>query len=100
MKKEKIKTQVEIFVCNYSRDGKSESCADKGAIEMTDKLKKWTKEEHKGDIKVYRSGCLGKCSEGIAIACYPSKKMLLEVTPDDMKEIKKGLQEALENIND
>lgn len=97
MKKDKLKTEVEIFVCNYHRDGK-ENCIDKGAKELTDKLKKWSKEEHKGEIKVIRSGCLGKCSEGIAALCYPQKKFLLECTEDDYKEIRKGLEEALEEI--
>lgn len=95
MKKEKIHTKLEVYICNHERDDK-EACAQKGSKELTDKLKKWAKEEHKGEIKVFRSGCLGKCSEGIAIACYPEKKFLLEVTPEDIKEIKKGLKEALE----
>lgn len=99
MKKEKLKTQVEVFVCNHSRTG-NEACFEKGAKDLTDKLKKWSKEEHKGDIKVFRSGCLGKCSEGIAIACYPEKKFLLDVTTDDLKEIKKGLEEALEKAKE
>ncbi len=94
MKKEKLKTQVEVFVCNHKRDG-DECCFDKGAKELTDHLKKWSKESHKGEIKIFRSGCLGRCSEGIAIACYPEKKFLLEVTKDDAAEIKKGLIEAL-----
>jgi predicted metal-binding protein len=94
MKKEKLKTQVEIFVCNHKRDD-DENCADKGAKELTDKLKKWSKEHHKGEIKVFRSGCLGKCSEGIAMACYPEKKFLLDVKSDDAKEIMKGLEETL-----
>jgi predicted metal-binding protein len=96
MKKEKMKTDVEIFICNYHRD-KDDNCIDKGSKELTDKLKKWAKEEHKGEIKVYRSGCLGKCSEGIAMACYPSKKLLLDVDPSDFKEIKGLLKEALED---
>lgn len=95
MKTEKLKTELQIFICNHKRDN-DECCADKGAKELTDNLRKWAKEEHKGEIKVYRSGCLGKCSEGIAIACYPEKKLLLEVEPDDYKEIKQGLKEALE----
>lgn len=97
MKKDKLTTELEIFICNHERDS-GEDCAHKGAKELTDKLKKWAKEEHKKEIKVFRSGCLGKCSEGIAIACYPSKKFLLEVTPDDEKDIKKGLEEALKNF--
>jgi predicted metal-binding protein len=100
MKNEKMKTEMEVFICNHSRENGDDNCADKGAKELTDKLKKWAKEEHKGEMKVYRSGCLGKCSEGIAIACYPQKKFLLEVKVDDYKEIKEGLQEALKELKD
>ncbi|HXH29905.1 MAG TPA: (2Fe-2S) ferredoxin domain-containing protein [Bacteriovoracaceae bacterium] len=95
MKKEKMKSLVEVHVCNYARDH-DEDCISKGSKELTDKLKKWSKENHGKAIKIIRSGCLGKCSEGIAIACYPQKVFLLNVTPDDSKEIKKGLEEALE----
>lgn len=92
MRDEKIKTKIEVYVCN------NEDCKDKGSKDLTDKLKKWAKEEHKGEIKIIRSGCLGKCSEGIAIACYPEKKFLLEVKKDDSKEIKKGLEETLKKL--
>ncbi len=94
MKSEKMKSYVEIHVCNYEREGK-ESCIEKGAKELTDRLKKWAKEETNKEVRVFRSGCLGKCDEGIAIACYPEKKFLLNVKEDDFKEIKKGLEEAL-----
>jgi (2Fe-2S) ferredoxin len=92
MKSEKFKSQIEVFVCN------KESCCEKGAKELTDKLRKWVKEEHKGDIKIFRSGCLGRCEEGISIACFPENKYLLEVKLEDCKEIKKGLIEALEKL--
>lgn len=95
MKKDKLKTQVEIFICNHKRDGEK-ACADSGAKDITDTIKKWAKEEHKGEIKVFRSGCLGRCSEGVVAVCYPEKKYLLEIAVDDVKEIKKGLEEALE----
>ena len=95
MKSEKMKSLIEVHVCNYKRDD-DECCYDKGAKDLTDKLKKWAKSETDKQVRVFRSGCLGKCSEGIAIACYPQKKMLLEVSEDDYKEIKKGLEEALE----
>ena len=98
MKEDEIKTHMEVFICNHSRDGKDDDCASKGAKDLTDKLNKWAKEHHHKEIKVYRSGCLGKCSEGIAIACYPEKKLLLEVEPDDAKEIKEGLEEALKKF--
>jgi NADH:ubiquinone oxidoreductase subunit E len=94
MKNEKMKSKIEIYICNYERPGE-DSCFAKGAKELTDDLKKWAKEETQKGIKVVRGGCLGKCSEGIAIACYPQKEFILEVKKEDSLEIKKGLKEAL-----
>ncbi len=97
MKSEKMKSFVEAHICNYQREGK-ENCFDRGSKELTDRLKKWSKEETDKQVKVYRSGCLGKCSEGIAIACYPEKKMYLDVREDDFKEIKRVLENSLEEV--
>lgn len=91
MKTLKLKTQSEIFICNYKRDD-GENCFDKGSRELTDQIKKWAKDNHKDEIKVFRSGCLGKCSEGIAALCYPEKNYLLDIKSDDVEEIKKGLR--------
>lgn len=97
MKEEKIKSYMDVFVCNHKRDD-DECCARLGSKELTDQLKKWAKEETNKEIKVFRSGCLGRCSEGIAMACFPEKKFILEVKEKDLKEIKKGLLEALDEI--
>lgn len=97
MKDESIKSKMEIFVCNHKREDK-ECCFDKGSKELTDELRKWSKEELDKDIIVYRGGCLGKCSEGIAIACYPQKKFILNTKTSDLKELKKGLKKALKKI--
>ena len=94
MKNGKIASNMEVFVCNHHRDD-AENCLDKGSKNLTDELKKWAKEEMNKEIKVFRSGCLGKCSEGIAMACFPQKNFLLEVKSEDLVEIKKGLKEAL-----
>ena len=96
MKKENISSQLEVYICNFKRDS-GENCFDRGAKELTDNLKSWAKKEYPKDIKVVRGGCIGKCSEGIAIACYPDKKYILEAKLEDEEEIKKGLIEALEN---
>lgn len=98
MKNEKMKSDVEVFICNYKRDN-DESCAQKGSKELTDKVKKWVKEKYGKDVKVYRSGCLGKCSEGIAIAMYPEKKFILEVAEDDDSEIKEKIEKAYKELN-
>ncbi len=97
MKDEKIKSYMDVFVCNHKREN-DENCSQKGSKEFTDQLKKWAKEETNKEIKVFRSGCLGRCSEGIAMACFPQKKFILEVKEKDLIEIKKGLLEALSEI--
>jgi (2Fe-2S) ferredoxin len=97
MKNEKMKSLVEVYICNFQRED-SQDCFNKGAKDLTDQLKKWAKDESNGEVKVVRSGCLGKCSEGIAMACYPQKKIFTEVKKDDGEEIKKGLKEALAEI--
>ena len=89
MKNEKMKSLVEYHVCQH------EDCAEKGSKELRDKLKKWAKEHHGKDIKVFRSGCLGKCSEGMAIACYPERKFILEVKLSDSKEIKEMMEASI-----
>jgi (2Fe-2S) ferredoxin len=93
MKEKEIKSQLEVYVCNFGKE-----CSKHGSADLADKLKKWSKEEHKGEIKVVRSGCLGQCDDAIAIACYPDRKFLLNVKEDDFQEIKKGLEEALDKI--
>lgn len=97
MRDEGMKSRVEFHVCNYKRDS-DENCFDKGGKELTDQLKKWAKATHGKEIKVFRSGCLGKCSEGIAIACYPDKKFLLEAEMKDAEEIKKIMEETLHRV--
>ena len=97
MKNEKMKSNLEIYICNYDRPGE-DSCYAKGSKELTDDLKKWAKDESQKGLKVVRGGCLGKCSEGIAIACYPKIEFILEAKKEDIVEIKKGLKEALDQL--
>lgn len=90
MKDSKIKSKIEVYVCNFGKE-----CSKRGGPELADNLKKWAKEEHKGEIKVVRSGCLGECDDACVIAIYPEKKLLLQVEEDDLKEVKQGLEETL-----
>ena len=90
MKDSKIKSKIEVYVCNFGKE-----CSKRGGPELADKLKKWAKEEHKGEIKVVRSGCLGECDDACVIAIYPEKKFLLQVEEDDLTEVKQSLEETL-----
>jgi (2Fe-2S) ferredoxin len=93
VKHKSMESALEIYVCQYGKD-----CSKKNSLELTDQLKKWAKEETSGQIKVVRSGCLGQCEAGIAIACYPDRRFILGVDLKDCEEIKKGLNEALERL--
>lgn len=83
---------MEVFVCNHK------TCGELGAKDLTDRLKKWSKEELDKEIRIYRSGCLGKCEDGIAMACFPQKKFLLDIRESDFKEIKKNLEDTLNEL--
>lgn len=97
MKKENINGYMQVFVCNHKRDDE-ECCFDKDSKALTDDLKKWAKEETNKEIRIFRSGCLGQCSQGIAMACFPQKEFTLNVKKEDAGEIKKGLKEALSKL--
>lgn len=99
MNKEKLSSQLEVYICNHKAEGK-ENCFDRGAKELTDQLKKWAKEETEGKIKVVRGGCLGQCHRGIAMSCYPEHTLFTEIKSQDTEEIKQGLREALNKIKD
>jgi predicted metal-binding protein len=86
LKTENLETKKEIFICQFGKD-----CSQKESALIADDLKKWSKELIDQKIKVTRTGCLGKCSEGVALLCYPEKKFLLNVTLNDLEQIKKGL---------
>jgi hypothetical protein len=97
MKKVGMKSLIDVHICNFAREN-GEDCASKNAKSLTDELKKWGKEEMKGEIKIFRGGCQGNCTKGISIGIYPEREFLIEVNSNDSEEIKKGLKEALEKI--
>jgi predicted metal-binding protein len=96
MKEKEIETKLEVYVCNFGK-----ACSKHHSDELADKLKKWAKEHHKGEIKMIRSGCLGQCDDAIAIACYTKnndRKFFLNVKKNDFEEITEGLEEALKKL--
>jgi predicted metal-binding protein len=94
MKNEKMKSILDVHICNYVREN-GEGCGTLGAKQLTDDLKKWAKEETNGEIKVFRGGCQSNCAKGISMALYPERNFLVEVKVSDKEEIKEGLIEAL-----
>lgn len=94
MKKEALGSKLEVFICHHQRENK-EDCFHKGAKSLTDELKSWAKENYGQEVKIWRSGCLGKCERGIAVAVYPDRQMLQEVTTGDAQELKECIKKKV-----
>jgi len=67
--------QEHVFVClNERPDDMAGCCAGRGSAELFQQLRA----EFKGrkDIRINKSGCLGRCAEGPVIVRYPSAEWL------------------------
>ena len=79
-----------IFVCTKKREaGHPKSCChDRGASELRDKLKDMVKDEGlEGQVRVFKSGCLGVCEQGPAAIAYPDGDLMMAIEPDDLPGI-------------
>ncbi|MFA5854269.1 MAG: (2Fe-2S) ferredoxin domain-containing protein [Patescibacteria group bacterium] len=77
-----------VFVCTNQKENGKECCAMKGAKELHLKLKE---EMKKTDltIRVSKSGCLDRCTEGVTVSIQPDDVWLGGVTEADIPEIVK-----------
>lgn len=70
----------------------------KGAEELRTKLKDWAKEnpDWRKRVRINASGCLDRCSEGVAIAIYPQKRWLVSVSTADLEQVKAYITELMD----
>ncbi len=75
-----------VFVCTNLREDGRECCAAKGSVELHRKLKE---EMKKVDltVRVSKSGCLDRCSEGATVAIMPDDVWLGDTTEADVPKI-------------
>ena len=79
-----------IFVCTHKRpDGHPKPCcADRGGRELRDELKGMVKAEGlEGQVRVFQSGCLGGCEQGIMAVKYPDGELMMAVKKEDLRQI-------------
>jgi len=79
-----------IFVCTHKRpDGHPKPCcADRGGLALRDELKGMVKEQGlEGRIRVFQSGCLGGCEQGIVAVKYPDGELMMAVKMEDLQQI-------------
>jgi (2Fe-2S) ferredoxin len=77
-----------VLVCTNVKENGKECCGMKGGEEIRLKLKE---EMKKTDltVRVSKSGCLDRCTEGVTVAIMPDDTWLGGVTEADIPEIVK-----------
>ena len=79
---------LHVLVCTNERD-KGESCGQKGGQKILEELKSWSKKAGlKGKVRINKSGCLGRCEDGVVCVAYPKNEWVIEATPADLPAIK------------
>ncbi len=79
-----------VFVCTHKRpDGSPKPCcADRGAAELRDELKQMAKDQGLDmRVKIFASGCLGACEQGVTAVTYPRGELMLGVKREDLQKI-------------
>lgn len=93
-----------LLICTNERKS-GDDCGSRGSQELIEELKPWLKDELKkmgkeGKARINKSGCLGRCSEGIACVAYPSGEWMTEVRnkSKDIEELKEWIRGQLKNL--
>ncbi|MEN8005888.1 MAG: (2Fe-2S) ferredoxin domain-containing protein [Candidatus Krumholzibacteriota bacterium] len=79
-----------IFVCTHKRpDGHPKPCcADRGGRDLRDELKNMVKEKGlEGRVRVFQSGCLGGCEQGVMAVKYPDGELMMAIKQEDLQQI-------------
>jgi (2Fe-2S) ferredoxin len=89
MKISEVPYEKTVLVCTKSNSDGSQTCSHQGEdirIYLKDKIK--SKNLNK-KIRIVKSGCLGKCSEGPNVMIYPEGKWYSLCTKNDVDELLK-----------
>lgn len=82
--------QYHVFMCTNQREDGSQSCAQCGACEARDYMKKRCKElgiHGPGHVRINNAGCLDRCSQGPVLVVYPQEVWYTYVDLEDLDEI-------------
>ena len=79
-----------IFVCTNKRpDGSPKPCcADRGGVQLRDELKQMVKDRGlEMKVKVFASGCLGGCEQGVMAVKYPEGQIMIGLERKDLEQL-------------
>ena len=91
--------ELHVFICTNQKANK-ESCGPRGAEHIRSEIKAWAKSNPawKGKVRINASGCLDRCTEGVAVAIYPQNRWLVKVGPEDLNELKRVITELMTEL--
>jgi len=81
---------VAIFICTHERpEGHPKPCCGpRGGTELRDELKNMVRDRGlDGQIRVFKSGCLGGCEQGPTAIQYPDGELMMGVSHEDLEQI-------------
>ena len=85
-----------FLICTNAREN-GKDCASKGSVQILDELKAWAKTQNfSKKIRINKSGCLDRCSEGVVCAVYPSAEWIVNAGLEDIESMKKFIKERAE----
>lgn len=79
-----------VFFCTNRREDGSQCCAQCGAEDLRNHLKRRSKElgiAAPGGVRVNAAGCLNRCAEGPVVVVYPQGVWYTYVDREDLEEI-------------
>ena len=82
--------QRHLFFCVNQRDDGSACCANHGSNRMRDYAKDKAKRlgiHGPGQVRINKSGCMGRCAEGPVCVVYPDSVWYTYVDESDIDEI-------------
>lgn len=61
---------------------------------MLEDLKSWAKTQNfQKKVRINKSGCLGRCEEGVVCAAYPTNEWVIDASMGDLEAMKKFIEE-------
>jgi len=87
------KIDFHFLICTNSKEN-GKDCSTKGSLQMLEELKAWSKTQgFSKKVRINKSGCLGRCEEGVVAVAYPAGEWIVNAGTHDLEAMKKFIAE-------
>jgi len=97
----KDQLKCHVFICTNCKSQEEQAQhVDKENTHDAKNLRDLTKKKSKTlfgkSVRINKSGCLGRCDEGVACVLYPSAKWLTELSSGDTDKVIEAIEKELD----